>query len=385
LKKTICIISSFLFPHPGGVERYAYNLAKGLAARGYCVILVGLNTEKLDNIQCDEEFIIIRLPSISLLKSRYPIPKINKELVELIKMLKVYKIDYIIINVRFYLLSVLSAVYAQLNNIPAIVIEHGTGHFDLGNGLINILSASYEHVITYIIKHSMVKFYGVSKACSEWLFHFGITADGVIYNGVDTKYQSTGLINYRTDNGITNEEIIITFVGRLIREKGINELVDAFKILSNDINNLKLIIAGDGILLNQLKQISNNRNDIIILGRINNDQVMELLKETDIFVLPTRFPEGLPTVLLEAGSQDCAIIATAKGGTIEIIPDERYGVILPDSSIESIIAAVIPLIKISTIRIAMARNLKMRISEIFDWNIIIDNFVKKVLINENYS
>jgi glycosyltransferase involved in cell wall biosynthesis len=268
--------------------------------------------------------------------------------------------------------------YAKLKKIPAIIIEHGTGHIDFENSLINIIAATYEHVITYFIKLTSLKFYGVSKACTQWLLHFGIQPSGVIYNGVDTSYQLKTFLRYRSIHNLPKNAIVITFVGRLIVEKGVLELIEAVKSLLHAYKNLYLMIAGDGPLKSRINKLPKR---IIYLGRVEHDNVMGLLSETDILVLPSRFPEGLPTILLEAGSIGCAVIATPKGGTKEVITDERFGIIIDNNEILTIRKALISLINNPEKRADLAENLRKRIRENFDWEIIFNRLINEVINN----
>lgn len=111
-KKAFCIFSAQYLPHMGGVENYTDNLSKKLAERGYRVVIVTLNNTNSSYFEKKDEIIIYRLPCINLLGGRYPVAKKNCQYKKLIDKFYKEKIDYIIINTRFYLHSLFASKYA---------------------------------------------------------------------------------------------------------------------------------------------------------------------------------------------------------------------------------------------------------------------------------
>lgn len=139
-------------------------------------------------------------------------------------------------------------------------------------------------------------------------------------------------------------DIIVTFTGRLLKEKGIFEFLESARRLTGKKNNYKFIIAGwfdfnnpSCILQDQLKKhLINDR--IIYLGGIN--EVRELLYLTDIFVLPT-YREGFPRSVLEAMAMGVAVITTDVPGARESIIDDYNGLIVPVKNIELLMQAIV--------------------------------------------
>ena len=373
-KKSILIISSFAYPHIGGVERFTNQIANKFFLAGFNVTYVCLNTENTLNTETINGIKYYRLPCFSLVNGRLPFPMINSEFFKLAKIIRKNNYDFIILNVKFYFLTLMGAWFAKKRNIPAIMIEHGSNHFDLRNSFLTVLGKIYEHTITYFLMLSKVKFYGVSEAVNQWLAHFGIVTSGIIYNGIDSSYEPEANISYRNIHKLPSKAILVSFVGRLVEEKGVLELKEALEQLMEDHNNLYLMVAGDGPLH---KNFLNSQERIVFLGSIEHDHVLCLLHETDIFVLPTR-SEGLPTVILEAGSRACAVIATPHGGTKEIIIDDSFGLIINDNQPETIKRALINLIEHPEKAKVLGENLKQRIHEHFDWEIIFKQLLSLV-------
>ena len=105
----------------------------------------------------------------------------------------------------------------------------------------------------------------------------------------------------------------ILFLSRFIREKGIYELLEAFKMLSLERDELRLVMAGDGPELNRMKLwIQENKllDKVEFIGFLTGIEKAQTLADADIFVLPTYYGEGCPVALLEAMAAGLPIITT---------------------------------------------------------------------------
>ena len=322
-KKTIAFFNGFYIPHLGGVERYTSKLSEQLK-ENYNIIIVTTNDSNTKNIEIVDDIKVYRLPVYNLCKNRYPFLKKNSEYKELINKILNEKIDFIICNTRYYQTSFLGAKIAKEKNINLFFIDHSSNHIIVGNKLLDKCASIYEDYLTKKIKKYNPKFYGVSKKCNEWLKYFNIEASGVFYNSIDDSVYKQF---YKEKK---NKKIKISYIGRIIPEKGIVNLLDAFEEINNKYNNIELVIAGDGPILKDLKEKYKNKN-IVFLGKIGYEDVMKLCVETDIFVHPSMYPEGLPTSILEAGIMKTAIIATDRGGTCEVINNKKYGLIVEEN------------------------------------------------------
>lgn len=377
MKKTYCIFSANYLPNLGGVERYTYYTAKGLIDRGNNVVVVTSNVDDLLDVEIQEGIKIIRIPCFKLLRGRFPVIKKNALFNKLYRELEGINIDYIIVNTRFYLHSYFGVKYAKRKNIPSFVIEHGTGHFTVNNKCLDLFGHVYEHFITNLVKLNCTDFYGVSEACTNWLKHFKIVPKGVLYNAVDLN--SIRRINNKDilkekKIGILENDILICYTGRLVKEKGILKLLTAFDKLSQMDSRLKLIIAGDGELYEEVKKRENDK--IFILGKIPFEEVIQILKYVHIYCLPTDYPEGFPTSVLEAIACKCYIITTQSGGSKEIILDRSYGIILKNNSIDEIEEELLNAINNDETRNASVEKTYHLLCEKFTWDSTVNNIIK---------
>lgn len=339
-QKTICIFSALYPPHIGGVENFTQALANELVNQGYRVIVVTNNHDALpDKSTPQKNLIVYRLPCVPLLNARLPWPRKDTEFRQLMTELENEQIDHICINTRFYPHSLIGAQLAQKKNLVPVVIEHGSDYLTLGSPLIDWGIQRYEHLITKRLKAYHPKFYAVSKRASEWLNTFGIQSEGEINNAIDAQgfraLRSTR--DFRKELEIPDSALLVTFVGRVTPEKGIEQLVEAAHLLSER-PDIQFVIAGDGALRDKLEERS--PSFVHFLGAVSREDLSALLQEADVFCLPSR-SEGFATVLLEAASCGAVPLITNFGGSDEMVPSDEFGVLLPDNKPKTIAKALI--------------------------------------------
>ncbi len=362
-KKKIAIFSGYYLPFLGGIERYTNKISKELTELGYIVVIITTNHDNLPGFEKVDMLTVYRLPIYKLFKSRYPIPKNDQEYRRLFNQIEGENIDYVICNTRFQLTTLIGLRFAKRHNIKPIIIEHGSSHFSVGSKALDFLGTIYEHCLTTIVKNYMPKFYGVSRRCNQWLKHYRISASGVFYNSVDADtYEKFKTKRYKKD---FSDKIVVTYAGRIIKEKGVEMLLAAFSEISKMYKNAILVIAGDGPLLPDIRK-KYNKPQIFFEGKLDYSDMMRLMNDTDIFCYPSMYPEGLPTSILEAGIMKSAVIATDRGGTKEVIISPEYGIIVNEDE-GSLKEALEYLISNPDRVIQLKDNLYKRIKNNFTW------------------
>jgi len=153
-----------------------------------------------------------------------------------------------------------------------------------------------------------------------------------------------------------NEIPMILFAGALRKVKGLNYLIDSIPLIKKEIPTFKLIIAGEGPLRDVLENkamILHVSEYVDFLGQIPHDQLLNVLKSSDVFVLPS-LSEGTPTVLFEALACKTPLIATHVGGIPEVITHKDTGILIEPKSARAIADAVINLLEDNDIRQKLA-------------------------------
>lgn len=161
-------------------------------------------------------------------------------------------------------------------------------------------------------------------------------------NGVDTSFFSKENISDEDKTKLKNElkihveDFVFIFVGRLVKDKGINELITAFSKIQ--IKNSKLLLVGpleedlDPLLPEITNEIQQNKN-IISVG-FQHD-VRPYFAISDALVFPS-YREGFPNVVMQAGAMGLPSIVSDINGCNEIIVDGENGHIIPVKNVESL-------------------------------------------------
>ena len=109
---------------------------------------------------------------------------------------------------------------------------------------------------------------------------------------------------------------------------------------------------------------------------MNYDDVVALYKSADIFCLPTDYPEGFPTAVLESAACKTMLIASDKGGTSEIISDSTYGILLNDTSVDTIQKALLTACTDKEYREKCIENAYAKLSQTFTWDKTCDKLLE---------
>lgn len=376
-KKRYCIFAAQYFPHLGGVERYTYNLARKLIEDGNEVVVVTSNVYKLSEYEQVDEIPVYRVPCWNLLAGRYPVLKMNTRFWKINRTLKKQEFDMVIVNTRFYPHSLYGMILAKKIKAKCITLDHGTSHLSVHNKFWDFIGAVFEHSLTKIDQIFCKDYYGVSGACNEWLSHFHIKAKGVLYNSIDLEKVKNIQANmkkmYREKYNISENATVITFTGRLLKEKGLPSLLNVMDKINKEREDIYLFIAGDGDMQDEIDSRKNSH--IIPVGRIDFEQIVTLLSESDIFCLPS-FSEGFSTSILEAAACGCYILTTARGGAKELLINDEYGCVILNNQEELLYDSLMDIINNPDKRKRGIELTYQRIRDNFTWDIVAHNVEK---------
>lgn len=168
------------------------------------------------------------------------------------------------------------------------------------------------------------------------------------------------------------------FVGRIVRDKGINELVEAFTKLYNKYPHVRLLLVGKyetelGPLKKETMDKINTLSSIEAVGPKYGDDLLACYAASDCFVFPS-YREGFPNTVLEAGAMELPSIVTDINGSREIIVDGENGVIIPSKDINALYSAMEQMLIDNEKRMYMVSQSRLMISKRFE-----RSFVQKCL------
>ena len=161
--------------------------------------------------------------------------------------------------------------------------------------------------------------------------------------------------------GAPEERLLGLFVGRLVPVKNLACLIRALALLE-PARRPWVALVGDGPLRETLHQLAlecDVASDVHFLGE--RPDATQLMQAADFLVLPSHF-EGLSNALLEAMAAYCAVIASAVGGSAELIEDGRTGLLFPSGDSRAL-AAAIARISDPALRAALAREARQHVEK----------------------
>ena len=166
---------------------------------------------------------------------------------------------------------------------------------------------------------------------------------------------------------------LITFVGNLRRVKGVEYLIKAFQILLNSGRDCKLLIIGDGPERKDLISLVDTlgiQKNVIFTGSIPRENIMDYLRISDIFVLPS-LSEGFPNVILEAMAAGLPIVTTNFEGSSEIVEDGVNGFIVQTKNPKALADSIAEILDDFNVKQSMSARNREAVAK-YDWgNIII--------------
>ncbi|MGB0879303.1 MAG: glycosyltransferase family 4 protein [Polaribacter sp.] len=191
-------------------------------------------------------------------------------------------------------------------------------------------------------------------------------------NGIDTSYFNPNIFSEEEKRTLKNnlkiqkDDFVFIFVGRIVGDKGINELVEAFEKLQNE--NTKLLLVGslemelDPLKEKTLTSIKTHKN--IISVSFQKD-VRPYFSISDVLVFPS-YREGFPNVVMQAGAMNLPSIVTNINGCNEIIEEGINGLIIPVKSVDSIYLAMKKILKNQTLKVNLQQHSRKIIKDRYE-------------------
>ena len=187
---------------------------------------------------------------------------------------------------------------------------------------------------------------------------YDISRIHIIRNGVEVPR----LLEKRNYRRLHERSPILLFVGRIVEEKGIFVLLDAFKEITQSLRGSILWIVGDGSDLERCQTYSEKieLRNVIFWGR--QTDVTNFYLEADIFVFPS-FREGLPNVILEAMSYQMPIVTTNVGIIPQVIRNKKEGLLVGPRDKKALVEAVKELIESPALAEFVAQGARKKVEQ----------------------
>lgn len=334
----------------GGSEKYYFDLAKLLQEHGHEVAFFSMQDEKNIKTGCKEYFVENSdMNSKNIFKALDVIySRKNKKAME--KALDDFKPDIVHLNNFQRQLSASIIKPIKKRNIPIVFTAHDLQAICPAIVMLDskrqicekCLNGKYLNCVkNRCVKNSGLKsilgtveakYYKLKKIYinkidkiitpSEF-YKFKLIQDGIPENNIEAIHNFIDMDNYNVE---VEDDGYAFYFGRLIKEKGIFTLLEAFKGLKDK----KLLIAGDGPDLEKIKEYLNKNNmqeNIKLLGYIDSDKVKEYVRKSRFIIVPSIWYENCPYSVLETLAIGKPIIGSNLGGIPELVKNNESGLI----------------------------------------------------------
>ncbi|MDO7136441.1 glycosyltransferase family 4 protein [Algibacter lectus] len=275
------------------------------------------------------------------------------------------------------LAAFLAGVPHRLHTIAGLPLVEATG---LKRTLLNTVESITYSCATKIYPNS----YGLKDIILEEGFtkepKLKVIANGSS-NGIDTSLFDPQLFNdadknqaLRTTLNIKPNDFVFVFIGRLVTDKGINELVAAFKTLHAKQNHIKLLLVGpyetelDPLLPETLEFIEQT-DAVMNTGWV--DDVRPYFAISNALTFPS-YREGFPNVVMQAGAMELPCIVTDINGCNEIVDHEKTGLIIPVKDTEALLKAMETVLELGDASITMGKLCRTHIVNNFERQVVWD-------------
>lgn len=323
-------------PHKWGLESHVQERSQWWVKKGYGEV-INVATPMGQEIDKEEEKIIYKNTCIWYRKDCYqviildafdlipvfPFPKFWtkkfwKTIGYLRTQIKLHGRKHIVVNThtRFFLTSLVGGIFAKWNRVKWIHIEHGVDFVKLASKFKSFIAYLYDQTLWRWVFRCSSMVVGISAGCQRFAHNFTKKKIPVIHRGMEF---ASLIHTSKTERN--PDKIVLWFVGRLVKLKGIDLLIQAFYDLQKKYHNIFLEIVGDGDELTWLQELVKKhglQDKITFLWFKDGEYVANIfLPHIDIVVNPS-YQEWLPTSVLEWLLSKCVVVATNVWGTPEI-------------------------------------------------------------------
>ena len=346
-------VASDIYPYVvGGIGIHVNELSKWQTFLGHDVT-VYINDDR--NTPTDEVGIykVIKFKPIIKIVGNSISPNMFYQLIK-------NKNNYDIIHAHSHLFfsTNLCSLIRKFGTSPLVVTDHGLKSQTVPEWFQNI----YTYTGTKFTLNSADKVICYTEKEKEELINIGIKSQkiNVIHNGINTRLFIPN-INKISDNNR------LLWIGRFVKGKGVDYLLDAFKLLKAEYPNLVLTMVGKGPDKERIEkriQTLAIRDSIKIIDFISNSNIVQLYQNSDVFVLPS-LEEGVPRTILEAMSCGIPVVCSRLPHLVDIIKD--CGLLVPIKDSQALADGISTILSDKELAIRLGENGRRNVTKNYSW------------------
>ncbi len=357
----------------GGIARVVHDLSQRMIKDGHEVTVVTYRDGNTPYYENDKGVEVYRVDNYMIHPNNFIdwIMQLNFNMIaKATELISKEKFD--VIHAHDWLVSYAAKTLKHAFNIPVVATIHATesgrnsGIHDETQRYINDSEWMLTYEATEVIVNS-----NYMKSEIQRLFGLPFEKINVIPNGINLN-NFTGIerdYDFRRQYAMDNEKIIL-YVGRLVYEKGIQNLIGAMPKILNNYNDSKLVICGKGGMIDELRQEVHNLgidNKVYFAGYCDSKKVQKMYKCADVAVFPSTY-EPFGIVALEAMLAGVPTVVSDVGGLNEIVEHGVTGMKSYAGNSNSIADSILALLFDQKLCDTVSRNAVKKVKELYNWN-----------------
>lgn len=358
----------------GGIARVVYDLSRTLIKDGHDVTVVTYKEGDAPDFEDDKGVKVYRVGNYMINPNNFIdwIMQLNFNLVAKANEIISKEGNFDVIHAHDWLVAYAAKTLKNSYNIPIVATIHAT-EAGRNSGIHNETQRyinDTEWMLTYEASEVIVNS-NYMKSELQRLFglpyeKINVIPNGVnmnLFNGVERDY------NFRRKYAMDNEKIIL-FMGRLVYEKGVNHLIAAMPKILNGYHDAKLVIAGKGGMIDELKAQVNSlgiSEKVCFAGYMSGKNVQKMYKAADISVFPSTY-EPFGIVALEAMLSENPVVVSDIGGLNEIVQHKENGMKTYCGNSNSIADAILELLYDHKLCAEITKKAKNKVRNEYNWN-----------------
>jgi glycosyltransferase involved in cell wall biosynthesis/peptidoglycan/xylan/chitin deacetylase (PgdA/CDA1 family) len=359
-KLKIMIVTPYFYPKVGGLENYAYNIAKGLKEK-YDLEIVIVTSNYREKKDSEEDLFGMKIYKLARWFKISNTPINLMWYFQIKNIIKKEKPDVINAHTPVPFISDITA--RVCNDIPFIVTYHTGSMMLKGKLLEDLLIKFYESSILKVTLKKAKKI-----ICSSDFVRFDFLKDYTnktitIAPGVDLNRFKYKISNFK------NKILFVGNLKKVEKYKGLEYLLSAVNIIKKNIKDVKLTVVGEGDYTIYYKKLCKDleiERNVEFKGVLYNKNLVKEYQKTNVFVLPSLF-DSCPLVLLEAMACKKPVIGSNIGGIPYVIDNGKNGLIVSPKDSEALPKAIIKILKNPQLAKKMGENGYKKVKKIFIW------------------
>lgn len=348
----ILIAGDLYWPVDNGVAMFSRNLARGLADRGHEVVVIAPSQTGKRSVEVDGNYTIYRTHSIifpfyqNFRISLTPRPEVRR-------IIQDFKPDIIHIQMLMWI-GQAAMLYGRRYDIPVVSTSHA-----MADNLLDNLKriAPLSRPISYMLNDYGRRFHSradvITAPTASGLKSFGEHVDKVkkpiriISNGIDLAAFKVAepKPEIYTKFGLPTNKPIVTYVGRVDAEKHLSVLVEAFRLVRQQVD-AHLLIAGNGVDIDNLRELVGEyelESSVTFAGRVSEEDKIELEHVGTLYAMPSPF-ELQSIATLEAMASGQPVVAVDAGALAELCHDGQNGFLFDYDDYEQMAEAMVKIL-----------------------------------------